>query len=664
MKKNAAKNSGWKNLAMIFALVGLASALTLAGCAVAWSAQGNATAVPHANLPKFGSCSEIAGAFESGRNSHNGFMLEELMGRGVVYTMAAQGGSKDSNSAGGTPDYSGTNNQVAGVDEADFVKTDGRYIYTLSGGIFYIVSAYPADNASLLSSVETNGIYPSEFFINGDIAVIFGSANGQYGMYKRAASSIYGTSIQFWNISDRTHPTLVRELDYDGNYIESRMIGTTVYFVLRDYPNIYYNDNGLPANDSNIIPTYRDSQEGSEPMAVAACTDIGYLEPHNAQSFIIVGAVSIEDFNSTIETTVAVGSGESIYASENSLYVAEPQSYGWDVGIRADVQPVEIRQAERTVFHKFALEGGNVSYEGSMEAPGHLLNQFSMDEYNGSFRVATTIGQVSRGWDSGSASTNNVYVFGKDLKMSGKLEGLAAGEKIYSARFMGARAYLVTFKKVDPLFVIDLQDAKNPKVLGKLKIPGFSDYLHPIDENHIIGIGKDTVEAEEGNFAWYQGLKLAVFDVSNVSSPKEMHKIVIGDRGTDSYALSDHKAFLYDKEKDLLVLPVTLAKIDRSQYGEDMPANTYGNTVFQGAYVFNLTLSGGFDLRGRITHVQDNSSFDNSGYYYYSNGDHVKRSLFIGDTLYTVSDNYVYANSLYDLDLIKKVGLGAETIVN
>ena len=148
-----------------------------------------------------------------------------------------------------------------------------------------------------------------------------------------------------------------------------------------------------------------------------------------------------------------------------------------------------------------------------------MLNQFSMDEWNGCFRIATTRGHVSR---EGSSSTNNVYVLDSDLNVTGKLEGLAPGETIYSARFIGKRAYLVTFKKVDPFFVLDLSVPSDPKVLGALKIPGFSDYLHPYDENHVIGVGKNTVEADpgEGNFAWYQGMKVALFDVTDVANPQ------------------------------------------------------------------------------------------------------------------------------------------------
>src|SRR3989338_2964753 len=151
---------------------------------------------------------------------------------------------------------------------------------------------------------------------------------------------------------------------------------------------------------------------------------------------------------------------------------------------------------------------------------------------------------------------------------------------------MGERAYLVTFVNIDPLFVIDLSNPANPAVLGELKIPGYSDYLHPYDDTHLIGIGKDAAPSDRDDFAYYQGLKLSLFDVSDVSSPKEIDSFSIGDRGSESFALHDHHAFLFSREKNLLVIPVTEAKVDPSDYVGEIPQSAYGKTVFQGAYVF------------------------------------------------------------------------------
>ncbi|MGD8546246.1 MAG: beta-propeller domain-containing protein, partial [Candidatus Bathyarchaeota archaeon] len=204
------------------------------------------------------------------------------------------------------------------------------------------------------------------------------------------------------------------------------------------------------------------------------------------------------------------------------------------------------------------------------------------------------------------------------------------------------------FQKIDPLFVIDLSEPTDPFVLGKLKIPGYSDYLHPYDENHIIGIGKHTVEADVEDFAWYQGVKISLFDVSNVSDPRQMANYTIGDRGTDSQILRDHKAFLFEKSKNLLVIPVQVAEIDESQYPEGVPPYAHGTLVWQGAYVFNITLSNGLTLRGGITHQDENTSVWETNYW-------VNRALYIEDVLYTISNEKVKLNALEDLSPIREI---------
>jgi uncharacterized secreted protein with C-terminal beta-propeller domain len=219
---------------------------------------------------------------------------------------------------------------------------------------------------------------------------------------------------------------------------------------------------------------------------------------------------------------------------------------------------------------------------------------------------------------------------------------------------MGERGYLVTFKQVDPLFVIDLSDPNNPRELGYLKVTGYSDYLHPYDETHIIGIGKETTDA--GTFAWYQGVKISLFDVSDVSNPQEIDKLEIGDRGSDSPVLWDHKAFLFDRARNLLVMPILVAEVDQSQYPEGVPSWAYGEPVWQGAYVFDISVDEGLQIRGRITHIDDLSELE-EGYYYYYSPFAVERSLYIGDVLYTISQAKIQMNSLDDLAYINEVEL-------
>jgi uncharacterized secreted protein with C-terminal beta-propeller domain len=276
-----------------------------------------------------------------------------------------------------------------------------------------------------------------------------------------------------------------------------------------------------------------------------------------------------------------------------------------------------------------------------------------MDEYNGYFRIATSEGQLFA--TGASAARNNVYILNMDLDTIGSVEDLAPGETIYSARFMGNRCYLVTFKKIDPLFVIDLTNPTNPEVLGQLHITGYSDYLHPYDETHIIGIGKETIEGEGGNFAWYQGVKISLFDVTDVADPIEIAKYEIGDRGTTSPILTDHKAFLFDKERNLLVIPVTVAEINPAQYPGEIPDWAYGEFVWDGAYVFNISLEG-LELRGTITHLTNPDQLKTG---YYQSPYSIQRSLYIDNVLYTISELKIKMNSLTDLTQVGEINLGA-----
>lgn len=612
---------------------------------------------PSVPIAKFESCGAITAAFKENAQNFRGGIIYE-MGGVMPIMSSATGGAKDQ----GAASYSTTNVQVEGVDEADIVKNDGKYIYVVSGNKLIIADAYPAESAEILSSTELGeNITPQEMFIGEDSVLVF--ANNYVQQYTRQMEiggdvimpGFSTTIAQLWDVSDRENPILEKSAEFEGSYLTSRKIGSNAYFVINSNPYYYWLYEET-VNDEITIPKYRelgaeelDSGKEIEFEPVAKCGEIAYFEPIQASAFITIASMNIDDFDAEVKKQTIVGSGQNVYASLDALYLAEVNyNYGFAIPFIGDVMPPE--NPEETIIHKFALKDGDASYSGFMEAPGHILNQFSMDEFNGYFRIATTKGEV---WSGNS--TNNIYVFNSDLNMAGKLEELAPGEKIYSARFMGEKAYLVTFKKVDPLFVIDLSNPEKPEVLGKLKIPGYSDYLHPIDETHIIGLGKEALEADEGDFAWYQGIKIAIFDVSDVENPKEMYKTAIGDRGTDSYALHDHKAFLYDRGKNLLVIPILLAEINEAQYPEGVEKNTYGDYTFQGAYVYNLTLENGFELKGRITHLDaDDESLQKSGYYYDSTNS-IKRALYIDDALYTISDAKILANSLNDLSQISEL---------
>lgn len=514
------------------------------------------------------------------------------------------------------PDYSTTNIQVEGVDEADTVKTDGAYLYIASGSSVYIVRAYPPGEANVLSKMEFKARVAG-LFINGDKLVVFlgESSSGPVFILRiyPPIPVVRDTSLLVYDVLDRTKPTLQRNVTVDGSYFGSRMIGDYVYAVVNKVAELNKTEVSLPVITS-----------GKATTKVEATSVYHSDLPDYYHFFTVIIAVNVKDSqqNPTIETFLQ-GATSCIYVSTENIYLT----------------------ARGTTIHKIGIKSGQIQYLANNMVPGYVLNQYSMDEYSGYFRIATSNG-----------TSSNVYILDRDLKIVGRLEDLAPGENMYSARFMGEKGYLVTFKKVDPLFVVDLKDPSNPKVLGKLKIPGYSDYLHPYDENHLIGLGKDTFPSEQGDFSWYQGVKLSLFDVSNVSQPKEIASLVIGDRGTDSPALKDAKAFLFSRTKNLLVIPILLAQIDKAKYPQGYPPYTYGDYVYQGAYVFNLTVEQGFVLRGRITHLDNSTELAKSGDYF-SSVYSVSRALYIEKALYTISQGKVKMNSLTDLSELGRVKL-------
>jgi inhibitor of cysteine peptidase len=541
-------------------------------------------------------------------------------------------------------DYSTTNIQVAGVDEADIVKTDGEYIYLVSGNKTIIVKAYPPEQAQIVSEIELQGAIIG-IFINGDRLMLFEQETPYYVYYDdvpavKESSMPYVSptiSIRVYDVSDRENPQLQRELSANGQYVSSRMIGDYAYVVTNE--PVYEKEGEV--NLPEILVGGNETEIPATDIYYSDVSDYYYM-----YTTIIAINTQNDDQEPTYET-ILLGASSNLYVSPNNIYLTFPV-WGTDISGR------EVWDSQKTSIHRIHVEGDEIEYVASGEVPGMVLNQFSMDEYDGYFRVATTTYEET--------TRNNVYVLDMDLNIVGSLEDLAAGETIYAARFMGERGYLVTYEMIDPLFVMDLSDPYDPRVLGELKITGYSNYLHPYDENHLIGIGKEAVEAdtEKGNFAWYQGIKIGLFDVSDVSNPVEIgDPVVIGDRGSDSPVLWDHKAFLFDKSRNLMVIPVLVAEIDESDYPEGVPSWAYGEPVWQGAYVFHVSLDAGIGLDGTITHIE-NIAEPELQYYYYSPFS-VERSLYIGDVLYTISQAKIKMNSLDNLDYIDEVALPYST---
>ncbi len=645
----------------------------------------------------------------SGKGSNEMAVSEEAVAPKITSNEATGFGA-----GSGNIDYSETNIQVEGVDEADIIKTDGKYIYALARNILFIIDAYPATSSQVISKIEFNST-PQGIFINDDRLAVYGYdnhifENENFSSFRRSNYAFF----KIFDLTDRRNPKQVRDLKFEGTLSNSRMIGDYVYFITSYYGYQFI-------QEEPIVPRILENGEViSNTCASSNCVmpDIYYFDiPYYSRNLTSISVINLKDENADINSEYYILSGnQNVYVSQNNIYIVytkyiseyqleqevlkelvypmlSPEEQKKIVKIESvenfilnkeekiskvtmiinnylqSLSPEEqdsisekfknamrekyediSQELEKTIIHKIAIKGGNVEYNTKGEVEGQVLNQFSMDEKDGYFRIATTKNQIWSKYlnEEDKKSYNNLYVLDGDLNIVGSIEKLAKDERIYSVRFIRDRAYMITFEQVDPLFVIDLSEPTNPKVLGELKIPGYSNYLHPYDNNFLIGLGKAT-KVDENDRVHTLGIKLSLFDVSDVTNPKEIDNYILGDAGSQSIALYDHKAFLFSKDKNLLAIPVIL----RSS-SDDV---SYGKLDFSGAVIFNID-ENGFTLKGKIDHSDGGESSEQywqKGYLYYDNN--VKRILYIGDTLYTFSNKYLKMNDLDQLKEIKSLNL-------
>lgn len=588
----------------------------------------------NAELDRFESIEELKAVLKEEANNrevyfNDAVILESEMATDSamqsVPTLSTQNKSESVSDLRG--DYSTTNVQVQNVDEADIVKTDGEYIYYVSNNRVNILRA---DGLDVLSEIrvntDTEKFYVSELYLKDDKLIAIG--NFQIIEENEEVKDEYRNSLYYrsnvknltkaivYDISDKSNPVRLRDVALDGNYVNSRMVGDNLYFISRNYK--YYYDN-MPEYD--ILPVVQDSVV-SEECKVVECTDIIYFKNTNDTTFMMVGGFNInEDEEVYVETFF--GAGNLVYADEDSLYLTR----------------TIYNEENKTIIYKFLLNNSRIMLQASGEVDGSLNNQFSMDEYNGNLRLATTsqivitpnkfedvgdgISKVTRGE---TTTVNNLIVLDENLKEIGRIDNLAEGERIYSVRFIGNVGYMVTFKQIDPLFVIDLSDPTNPTVKGELKIPGYSSYLHPYDETHIIGIGYNTKDNGWGGVT-NSTMKMSMFDVSDLENPQEVFNVNIGTDYAHSDVTYNHKVLFYKASEDLIGFPV---RYNSNDYRD----NTEGFIIFK----INLE-SSEFETYGEIMKPND----------YRSN---VQRIIYIGDVLYELSTNNIVS---YDLNTFEKL---------
>lgn len=535
-----------------------------------------------------------------------------------------------------TSDYSTTNIQVENVDEADIVKTDGEYVYSISDDTVYITYAKNPTEMNIVAKIEEplSNVYPEDLILQNNKLIII-------------SGNTINTVVKIYDLADIENPDKIKEFELNKEYYTSRYINGNLY----------------------VISSGRVTSEGN----------LEYVEDGAIVNPDKPNAYKINDLNTRIQTVIA---SYNLNAPENKIkvqsylmdienaYISEKNMYLIDNGYSGsrDVEFSDIfglkgllgisdaiEESDSTYgssIYKFNFkEDGSVEYQTKTRVEGTTIDQFSLDEKDDNIRIALY----------SSTKGSRVVVLDNNLKQLGETAYLAKGEKMYSARFVGDRAYLVTYKNMDPLYSIDLSDPANPKALGALKIPGYSTYLQPYDENHIIGFGFQTEETVRRNFlgrvtstsAKVTGMKMALFDVTDISNPKMISEEVIGDSKTNSTILENHKALLLDKERNLLAIPIKNYTTDLSitenddissatkSYTSYLKSRTYNKV---GYAVYSLDIANGFNLRGIITHDVNSKDYTSD-----------IRGLYIDDTLYTVSNKEIKANNIDTLAEIKEI---------
>ena len=562
-------------------------------------------------------------------------------------------------------DYSKTNIQVENVDEADITKTDGDYIYSISENNVIITNVINPEDIKIEATIKSiDGSYPEDLILyKNKLIVIFTKTNNSnsYSYYNNN-----DTFVTIYDISNKSKPTIVKRYELYEPYYTSRCINNKLYVIT---------SGTLRKENGKIVRNYKEDNKEKE----IELDNIKYLKDVNTRNQTIISVTDLDNEKANISVSSYLIDISNAYVSENSIYLLN-QQYDYNKSIPPISKLFGIKgilglfdyndyyenyynsSGYNTEIYKFdILSNGKISYNTKSKIKGKTINQYSLDEQNGHLRIAL--------YDKNGA---RVSIFDENLKQLGISNYVAKGETMYSSRFIGNKAYLVTYRTIDPLFVIDLSNESNPEILGELHIPGYSTYLHPYDENHLIGIGMETKEVvnrdSSGKIrstnATIVGMKMALFDVTDVNNPIQTAQTVIGDSRTTSAILTNPKALLFSKEKQLIAIPVNnydedfeVSSLDDS-YSSIINSytNYYKTYVAEGYFVYNINLTDGFTLKGIITHENQRRNNNYSSYYNYYPSK-LLRGLYIDDNIYTISETAIKVNRLDTLELVSELNI-------
>ncbi len=460
-------------------------------------------------------------------------------------------------------DFSGTNTQEVGVDEGDIVETDGEFVYVANQDGLRIVSV--ADAAVVSRPDLPNGAH--QLLLDGSRLLVVTSS------WTGSADTI----VSLYDVTDPAAPTLLRRSHLEGQILATRSVDGVARLVVStsfgqrlDFvqPNEFGLDderalerNRQVIGESSVedwLPRWFDEAgDGSfdAMRPILDCGDVAAPRDFAGLGLTWIASVDMQGDAVPVGSAGIVSTGQTVYASTDNLYIAT-QNWDWQFGrweVVVDDQgqtPPAEPSPPPTLIHKFDLgEGTDASYVASGEVEGHLLNQFAMSEFNGDLRVATTLEDWRRRGGESESMVTVLRPDGDELEAISSIGGLGKGERIYAVRFLGETAYVVTFRQIDPLYVLDLSDPANPVLQGELKIPGYSAYLHPVGEGLLLGVGQDATDRGQT-----LGTQLSLFDVSDPQNPQRIDTLPIGGYSEVEW---DHKAFLFWAADGTIVLPVS-----------------------------------------------------------------------------------------------------------
>ena len=483
-----------------------------------------------------------------------------------------------------TEDYSKTNTQVENVDEADIIKTDGKYVYSLTADKIVITNVEDLAKPEVVGKVaiEESEYIPEDLVLYNDYLIAIGTKS-KSSSYSYASRSNSTTGVFIYDMKDKKNLYVVKEFEIAGKYNTCRVANGKFSIIVNSIMTSKYSN--VKEEDLNLSYMENSSRKNID------LANVQYIaNGERVRNTTDIMVTDLDNIQKDVNVYKYLFDMENAYVSENAIYLAD-QTY--DYGQTSELSPWSIfgpkgifglrdavvstyynsysTSTYKTRIYKLSMKDDKLEMVGKLTTEGKLLDQYSMDEKDGNLRVA--LNSSTKGDNQGT----RIEVYDKSLKLIGKSVAVEPDEKMYASRFIGDKAYLVTYKNMDPLFVVDLKDPTSPKFLGKLNITGYSTYLHPYDENHLIGIGMETETTPTKNSSGrvtssttrITGMKIALFDISNFQNPKVVSTVKIGDSGTSSAALNNPKAMLFDLEHKLIAIPVTNIPIDLTGSSND-----------------------------------------------------------------------------------------------